>query len=98
MGWITSTGNNTFTISGFTTTTVSTASTFTISFGTPVPEKKPKPKKKKTFDQLVAGMVFSQPEVLPMRVYGSCMRCSVSVDMSAFQGRCSACGGPLVHR
>jgi len=62
-----------------------------------VPEEKPKPKKK-TFDQLVAGMRFSQPEMLPPKRYGTCMRCSISVDLSAFRGRCSVCGGPLGSR
>jgi hypothetical protein len=100
MGMTAGTGD-TFTIT--TTFTASTASTYTITFTTgttAVPEEpKPKPKsEKETFDELVAGMKFKMPELLPPKRYGTCIRCSISVDVSAFQGRCSACGGPLANR
>jgi hypothetical protein len=102
MGW-TTTGNGIFTINLSSITTASTATTITYTFSsgtTPVPEEKPKPKpkEKETFDSLVAGMKFRQPEMLPPKRYGTCMRCSISVDVAAFQGRCSACGGPLANR
>jgi len=103
MGW-TTTGNGTTTITiSSTTITASTAGTYTLTFssGTPVPKKKLKKKpksQKKLFADLVAGMKFTLPELLPPKCYGTCMRCSISVDLSAFQGRCSVCNGPLANR
>jgi hypothetical protein len=47
------------------------------------------------FTKLIKDLKLETPVALPPAVYGTCHRCSVSLDMRANQGRCTVCGGPL---
>lgn len=73
------------------TTTAATSGTFTFAVGK---KREPEPPKKEP-DPLAGLRRASLPVAMRPTVYGTCPRCAVNLDVEAFGGKCSACGGPL---
>jgi len=94
--WTTTTTNDLM-IRYFTnSSTAGTATTITYTFSTPYWKKpEPEPEPKPTVEEVMKNMKLSLPEPLPPKRYGTCSRCGVHLELEAFGGACSVCGGPL---